>query len=140
MGRGLASGPRYNPGARSIIGLSKWPRWPGCCLAQRSNLALGQCPELRIPALWRCGEGKGHPEQCGHRWLPAHENRAFSANTDLTSEPRSYFKAYIRTESRRRHAACLIIQCGLRSATSRIQNIYPWNVSRYNNRGPSLCH
>jgi hypothetical protein len=51
------------------------PPCPGSCLAQHSNLALGHVPEMRIPAPLRCGEGKGHPEQCGRRWLHAHENQ-----------------------------------------------------------------
>jgi hypothetical protein len=33
---------------------------------------------LRIPAPLRCGEGKGHPEQCGRKWLHVHENRSCS--------------------------------------------------------------
>ncbi len=48
---------------------------PKCCLAQHSNLALGHGSELRSPAPLRCGEGKGHPEQWGRRWLHAHENQ-----------------------------------------------------------------
>jgi hypothetical protein len=72
--RTLAFGSRCNPGTPSLIGLPMWPPCPGCCLAQHSNLALGHGPEMRIPAPLRCGEGKGHPEQCGRRWLHAHEN------------------------------------------------------------------
>jgi hypothetical protein len=40
-----------------------------------SNLGLGLVPELPIPAHLRCGEGKGHPEQCGRIRLHAHENK-----------------------------------------------------------------
>ncbi len=71
---GLAFGPRCNPGTPSLLGLPKWPPCPECCLAQHSNLALRPGPELRSPAPLRCGEGKGHPVQCGRRWLHAHEN------------------------------------------------------------------
>ena len=70
----MAFGPRCNPGTPSLIGLPKWPPCPGCCLAQHSNLELGLGPEMRIPAPLRCGEGKGHPEQCCRIWLHAHEN------------------------------------------------------------------
>jgi hypothetical protein len=71
---GLAFGSRYNPGTPSLIGFPKWPPCSGCCLAQHSNFALGHGPELRIPALLRCGEAKGHSKQCGRTWLHAHEN------------------------------------------------------------------
>ncbi len=68
-------------GTPSSIGLPKWPACPGCCLVRRSNLALGHGPELRIPAPLRCEEGKGHPEQCGRKWLHAYENQeAFAAS------------------------------------------------------------
>jgi hypothetical protein len=72
----LAFGPRCNPGTPSLIGLPKWPPCPVCCLAQHSNLAIGHGPELRIPVPMRNGEEKGQPEQCGRRWLHAHENHS----------------------------------------------------------------
>ncbi len=72
MGRGGAAiGPHSNPGTPFFVGL---PKWPGCCLVQHSNLALGHGPELRDPEPLRCGEGNGHPEQCVRKWLHAHEN------------------------------------------------------------------
>jgi len=51
---------------------------PGCCLEQHSNLALGHGCELRFPAPLSCGERKGQPEQCGRKWLHAHEYRFVS--------------------------------------------------------------
>ncbi len=42
---------------------------PEACLAQPSNLGLGQVPELAIPAPLRCGEGKGNPEWYGQKDL-----------------------------------------------------------------------
>ncbi len=47
---------------------------PEFCLAHPSNLDLGHVSELPIPALLKCGEGKGHPEQCGRTRLHAQEN------------------------------------------------------------------
>ncbi len=71
----MAFGPRRKPGNPSLVGVPKWPPCPGCCLTQHSKLALGHGPELLNPAPSRCGQAKGHPEQCGRRWLHAHENK-----------------------------------------------------------------
>ncbi len=64
-----------------IVGLPKFPPYPGCCLAQHSNHALGHGPELQIPAPLMRGEGNGRPEQCGRRWL-RHLTKTYVRNID----------------------------------------------------------
>ncbi len=96
MGRGgLVFGSDCNPGTLSLIGLPKWPPCPGYCLAQRSNLAFGHGPELRIPAPLRCGEGKGHSEPCGRRWLHAHENQNNLHFSHIVNKYRSLFSLLV---------------------------------------------
>ncbi len=46
--------------------------WCGFSGAALQSL-LGSASELRSQAPWRCGEGEGHPEQCGRRRLHPYE-------------------------------------------------------------------
>ena len=63
----------FGPGCISLhsffIFLPMLPRCPEGCLVNPSNTALRYLPVLLSPAPLRCGVGKGHPEQCGRKWL-----------------------------------------------------------------------
>ncbi len=77
MGRGSLAyaGASLQPWHSFLKGFAEVASGPEGCLAQPSNLGLGLVPELPIPAPLRCGEGKGHPEQCGRIRLHAHKKK-----------------------------------------------------------------
>ncbi len=62
---------------------------------QHSNIVLENGPELRIPAPLRCGEGKGHPEQSGRRWLRAHENDKRHLSICIDPSDFIYYNLYL---------------------------------------------